>query len=84
VGVTANADDAADVTEGSAELHNLFCGGDVWGQHPTHTRRAWLDDVTGGNIQSGYWEWVASQIEQQADDGADETADATGDTRVFG
>lgn len=41
---------------------------DLWGEHPEHTRKDWCEEVSEGNVQSGYWEWVRSTVEQEKHD----------------
>lgn len=36
-----------------------------WGEHPVYSRGEWGQEAAEGNIQSGYWQWVADQIEQE-------------------
>lgn len=36
----------------------------VWGSHPDHRPGEWQQAVANGDTRSGYWEWVAGQIEQ--------------------
>ena len=36
-----------------------------WGEHPIYSRGEWGQEAAEGNIQSGYWQWVADQIEQE-------------------
>jgi len=38
---------------------------DAWAVHPDFSRSNWQSEAADGNVQSGYWEWVASQIEQK-------------------
>jgi hypothetical protein len=37
--------------------------GGVWGEYPDQPRADWQYEVCNGNVITGYWEWVASQIE---------------------
>lgn len=37
------------------------------GEHPKHTRSEWVGDVQIGITLRGYWDWVASTIEQEDD-----------------
>lgn len=39
-----------------------------WGEHPEFSRGTWQDEVATGDVQSGYWDWVVSQIAQESDD----------------
>lgn len=43
-------------------------GDNEWGQHPEFTREAWQTEIAAGNVQSGYWEWVTEQLDQQEED----------------
>lgn len=45
-----------------------------WSDHPLFPARDWQAEVEGGQARLGYWDWVVSKLEQQAED-ADE-ADA--------
>lgn len=38
------------------------------GQHPLFTKKEWREEVIREDVTSGYWEWVCSQLEQEADD----------------
>lgn len=42
--------------------------GGVWGEHPDHLVSDWKDEVSNDDDRRGYWSWVASRIEQEADD----------------
>lgn len=42
-----------------AEAH-----GGVWGEHPDHSVDDWKYQIANGDARSGYWDWVASEIEQ--------------------
>lgn len=33
------------------------------GEHPTYTRAIWREAVASENTLSGYWQWVAHEIE---------------------
>lgn len=35
----------------------------VHGEHADFTREAWKLEVSDGNTQRGYWEWVSSELE---------------------
>ena len=37
------------------------------GEHPHYTRTNWREEVSRGNTLLGYWCWVASEIEQDAE-----------------
>ena len=52
-------------TTPATELADRYGSDDAWGEHPTHIRAAWQHEVAGGDTISSYWEWVASQIDQQ-------------------
>lgn len=41
---------------------------DIHTEHSDWPISEWQLEVAQGNILSGYWEWVESRIEQQADD----------------
>ena len=41
----------------------------VWGEHATHTRKDWGDSVISLGSQSGYWAWVATQIDEALEEG---------------
>jgi hypothetical protein len=43
-------------------------GKDYWSEHPTFIRSDWVYEVSGGNTNQGYWEWVASSIESNESD----------------
>ena len=38
---------------------------DAWANHPDWSREAWQAEVRVGNVQSGYWDWVFAQIENE-------------------
>jgi hypothetical protein len=38
------------------------------GEHPHYTRRDWREEVENYHTISGYWFWVAAQIEQAYDE----------------
>lgn len=40
---------------------------DVWASDPDHPKQDWKDEVENDETHLGYWEWVESQREQQAD-----------------
>lgn len=42
-----------------------------WGFHPAYHRSEWRDEVAQSNTISSYWQWVASQIEQERDECGD-------------
>lgn len=37
-------------------------------QHPKFNKKWWREEVIAEDVISGYWEWVCSQLEQEADD----------------
>lgn len=39
---------------------------DVWGEDPNNPRSHWREEVAGGNVNSGYWEWVAARYAEAA------------------
>lgn len=47
------------------QLADKYGSDTSWGAHPTHSRSAWQEEVSNGDVQSGYWDWVVSQIEQE-------------------
>lgn len=58
----------ADFVEVLREEH-----GGTWGEHPTHSLADWRDEVVGNNTRQGYWEWVASKVDEDAGDAYDAT-----------
>jgi len=42
--------------------------GNEWSAHPYWTREEWINEVSAGDTQRSYWDWVASQIEQVNDE----------------
>lgn len=34
------------------------------GEHPVHTRGAWVDEAFNHHTLRGYWDWVGSELEQ--------------------
>ena len=38
------------------------------GEHPSHTRFAWRQNVASENTLVGYWEWVEKAIWEERDD----------------
>lgn len=36
------------------------------GEHPVHTRAEWRIVVADENTVSGYWQWLADKLEQEA------------------
>jgi hypothetical protein len=41
---------------------------DPWGQHPKYPRSDWADEVRSDGTWIGYWDWVESQLEDEAQD----------------
>lgn len=39
----------------------------AWGQHPKHCVDDWQYEVSNGDTRRGYWDWVASRLEQDQD-----------------
>lgn len=39
--------------------------GGVWYDHPTYGAEDWRIEVENHDTRAGYWEWVASKIEQE-------------------
>ncbi len=46
------------------ELEEEFGG--TWGEHPDYSAEQWRWDVSNGDTRSGYWTWVAAQVESAA------------------
>jgi hypothetical protein len=40
---------------------------DMWGQDPFHDRKEWKDAVATGDTQLGYWDWLQSNLEADAE-----------------
>ena len=38
-------------------------GGDLWGEHPKHSKSDWKYEVENGDTMLGYWEWVQCRLE---------------------
>jgi hypothetical protein len=47
-----------------------------WGGHPTHSVSDWKQEVQADNTRLGYWEWVATLLEDEEES---ETISATED-----
>lgn len=60
-------DDTGLTAEQLAAKYDEHDGG--WGDHPRFDRAEWLLGVCSRDTQLGYWDWVVSQIEQEANDG---------------
>lgn len=39
------------------------------GEHPTYIRAMWREAVASENTLSGYWQWVANEIDVALNDG---------------
>lgn len=37
------------------------------GEHPIITRECWRNEVFEGNTLLGYWDWIANEIEHNAE-----------------
>ena len=37
-------------------------------EHPKFGKGGWSDEVAQGNTERGYWEWVAAQLEEEANE----------------
>lgn len=48
-------------------------------EHPTYTREDWREDVRMGDTLRGYWDWVLSNMEMDADDSSGLNCDAAGE-----
>ena len=48
------------------ERYDALAEDGQWGHHPEHDFRDWQEEVATDECRSGYWEWVVSKIEQQA------------------
>lgn len=40
----------------------------IWGEHPDYRVTDWGYEASGNNIRRGYWDWVASMVEQAEED----------------
>ncbi|WP_262267265.1 MULTISPECIES: hypothetical protein [Microvirga] len=49
----------------------------VWDDHPDYPSEDWKYEVENGDTRRGYWDWVASKIEEAEEQG-DEPEDANG------
>ena len=58
-----------------AELKKLKSE-DLWAEHRTHARQDWIEQVRGGNTQLGYWDWVAAQLFEAAEEAEQERRDS--------
>jgi hypothetical protein len=47
----------------------------VWDDHPDYPSEDWQHEVENGDTRRGYWDWVASKLEEAAEEG-DEADDA--------
>lgn len=61
--------DSSDEGLSAEELMAKYTTGDSWGDHPKFSRGCWQEEVSAGDVQSGYWDWVVSRVEQ-GDEGA--------------
>ena len=52
------------------ELKNKY-GGSGWNNHPDHDREDWQLEAECGDTCVGYWSWVMSMVERDADDRPD-------------
>jgi hypothetical protein len=43
----------------------------VWDDHPDYPSEDWQHEVENGYTRRGYWDWVASKLEQAAEEGND-------------
>lgn len=58
----------ADVCLTVEELAERHKGADgAWGQHPDFPRSDWQQAVAEDDTLQGYWQWVGSQLEQEAE-----------------
>lgn len=48
----------------TAEQLDMKYNPDGDGEHPEFTREAWIQAVGAGDTLRGYWEWVASELEE--------------------
>lgn len=39
-----------------------------WEDHPRYPVRDWLHEVNDNNTREGYWQWVASSMDVDADE----------------
>ena len=44
-------------------------GGDLWGEHPKHSKSDWRYEVENGDTMLGYWEWVLCRLDEKDCDG---------------
>ncbi|MBC7198087.1 MAG: hypothetical protein H5U32_02445 [Pseudomonas balearica] len=50
------------------ELQQCYADADGgWGEHPRYARSVWKGYVSCNDTQRGYWDWVVSMLEQEAD-----------------
>ena len=42
-----------------------------WGEHPDYPAKVWEDAVSEGYTRQGYWQWVVSSIEIDAENKGD-------------
>lgn len=52
---------------GRRELESKYTAENDWGDHPKYVRYNWVDDVTAGNTQLGYWDWVYHSLQVEHD-----------------
>ncbi|WP_165618480.1 hypothetical protein [Mycobacteroides chelonae] len=45
----------------AAEIREAHGG--VWGEHPKYPVADWRYQVANDDTRSGYWEWVATELE---------------------
>jgi len=50
-----------DATQALIEEHG------EWGEHPTFPLSDWKYEVENDDTRQGYWSWVASKVEGEAD-----------------
>jgi hypothetical protein len=52
------------------DASQLIAGIDsVWDDHPDYPSEDWQHEVENGDTRRGYWDWVASKLEQAAEEG---------------
>ncbi len=42
--------------------------GGIWGLHSKHLRYDWVNEVTTGLTQIGYWDWVVAKVKEEVTD----------------
>ena len=52
------------------QLQEKYSTEDGWGQHPgkDYQRSVWTAEVTAGDTQRSYWDWVMAGLEQEFDE----------------